>query len=255
MPAWTCTRRSDRALRVSAYGRPATRSDARGALATLIAARPRVPAIRPSARALAWIRAVLFVSALVPLARLFALGYADALGANPVEFVTRSTGTWTLVMLCATLSVTPLRRLLGWPWLLRLRRLLGLCAFFYATLHFTTWLWFDQWFDPASMLADIMKRPFVTVGFTAFVLMLSLAATSTQAMMRRLGRRWQELHRLVYAIALLGVLHYWWAKAGKNDVAEPFVYALVVAGLLAFRLVWLALHRAPAASRERLTDS
>lgn len=226
-----------------AYGRPASRSDARGAFATRVGARPRVPALRPSTRVLAWIRVGLFVSALVPLARLFVLGYADALGANPVEFVTRSTGTWTLVMLCVTLSVTPLRRLLDWPWLLRLRRMLGLFAFFYASLHFTTWLWFDQWFDPASMLADIMKRPFVTVGFTAFVLMLPLAATSTQAMMRRLGRRWQELHRLVYAIASLGVLHYWWAKAGKNDVADPFVYALVVAGLLAFRLAWRYLGR------------
>jgi len=200
-----------------------------------------------SPRALARLRACVFAAALLPLLRLVALGYADALSANPVEFVTRSTGTWTLVMLCATLSVTPLRRLLGWSWLLRLRRMLGLFAFFYAVLHFTTWVWLDQWFDPMSMIADIVERPFVTVGFTAFVLMLPLAATSTQAMMRRLGRRWQELHRLVYAIAVLGVLHFWWHKAGKNDLSEPMTYALVIAALLGFRVVWHLLHRAPAA--------
>ena len=191
---------------------------------------------------------MVFAAALLPLLRLVALGYADALSANPVEFVTRSTGTWTLVMLCLTLSVTPLRRLLDWPWLLRLRRMLGLYAFFYASLHFTIWLWLDQWFDPVTMIADIVERPFVTAGFTAFLLMLPLAATSTQSMMRRLGRRWQELHRLVYAIAVLGVLHFWWHKAGKNDLSEPMTYALVLAVLLGFRVVWHLLHRAPAAA-------
>lgn len=197
----------------------------------------RIAALRPSPRALAGLRLLVFGCALAPLARLFALGYGDGLGANPVEFVTRSTGTWTLVMLCITLSVTPLRRLLGWPWLLRLRRMLGLFTFFYAALHFTTWLWFDQWFDPASMLADIVKRPFITVGFMAFLLLLPLAVTSTSGMMRRLGRHWQELHRLVYAIAALGVLHYWWGKAGKNDLSQPLLYAFIVGALLAFRLV------------------
>lgn len=206
---------------------------------------------QPSPRSIAWIRALAFAAALVPLLRLVVLGHADALGANPVEFVTRSTGTWTLVMLCITLSVTPLRRMLGWPWLLRLRRMFGLFAFFYAVLHFTTWLWLDQWFDLSSMVADIVERPFVTVGFTAFVLMLPLAATSTQAMMRRLGHRWQELHRLVYAIAALGVLHFWWHKAGKNDLSEPTVYALVVAALLAFRVAWHLAHRARGAGSAR----
>jgi sulfoxide reductase heme-binding subunit YedZ len=186
-----------------------------------------------------------FAAGLLPLLRLVVLGYADALGANPVEFVTRSTGTWTLVMLCITLSVTPLRRLLDWPWLLRLRRMLGLYAFFYATLHFTTWVWLDQWFEPWSMVMDIIERPFITVGFTAFVLMLPLAATSTKSMMRRLGSRWQELHRLVYAIAVLAVLHFWWHKAGKNDFAEPMVYAAVVALLLGFRVAWHFARRAP----------
>ena len=194
---------------------------------------------------------MVFAAGLVPLLRLVALGYADALGANPVEFVTRSTGTWTLVMLCITLSVTPLRRLLDWPWLLRLRRMLGLYAFFYATLHFTTWVWLDQWFEPWSMLMDIIERPFITVGFTAFVLMLPLAATSTKSMMRRLGSRWQELHRLVYAIAVLAVLHFWWHKAGKNDLAEPMIYAAVVALLLGFRVAWHLARRAPTAVSAR----
>jgi sulfoxide reductase heme-binding subunit YedZ len=166
-----------------------------------------------------------FVACLVPLARLFALGWLDALGANPVEFVTRSTGTWTLVMLCATLAVTPLRRATG------------LFAFFYACLHLLTYVWFDQWFDALAILVDVAKRPFVTVGMTAFVLMLPLAATSTNAMMRRLGRRWVELHRLVYLIAPLAILHFWWHKSGKNDIVEPAIYAVIVALLLAMRLL------------------
>jgi len=178
-----------------------------------------------------------FVACLVPLARLFALGWLDALGANPVEFVTRSTGTWTLVMLCATLAVTPLRRATGFPALARVRRMLGLFAFFYACLHLLTYVWFDQWFDALAILVDVAKRPFVTVGMTAFVLMLPLAATSTNAMMRRLGRRWVELHRLVYLIAPLAILHFWWHKSGKNDIVEPAIYAVIVALLLATRLL------------------
>ncbi len=184
------------------------------------------------------LRAAVFVLALLPLARLFVLGWLDALTANPVEFVQRSLGTWALVMLCATLSVTPLRRLFGWNALVRVRRMLGLYAFFYACLHLLTYVWLDQWFDWNAIVDDVLERPFITVGFTAFLLMAPLAATSTQAMMRRLGRRWQELHRLVYPIAVLAVLHFWWHKAGKNDFAEPLAYALIVAGLLALRLTW-----------------
>ncbi len=180
----------------------------------------------------------LFVAALLPLARLFVLGWLDDLSANPVEFVQRSTGTWALVMLCATLSITPLRRLTGWNALIRLRRMLGLFSFFYACLHLTTYVWLDQWFDWMAIVEDIAERPFITVGFTAFVLMVPLALTSTNAMMRRLGHRWQELHRLVYAIAVLAVLHFWWHKAGKNDFAEPLFYALIVGGLLALRVTW-----------------
>ena len=184
-----------------------------------------------------WLKPAVFLLSLLPLARLFLLGFTGELGANPVEFVTRSTGTWALVMLCLTLAVTPLRRLSGWNALVRLRRMLGLFAFFYASLHFTVFLWLEHWFDVAAMLLDVLERPFVTTGFLAFLLMLPLAATSTQAMVRRLGSRWQALHRLVYLIAPLAVLHFWWHKAGKNDFGEPAFYGAVVALLLAARLV------------------
>lgn len=193
------------------------------------------------------LRAAVFVLALVPLARLVVLGALDALTANPVEFVQRSTGTWALAMLCITLAVTPLRRLTGWSVLARLRRMLGLFAFFYACLHVLSYAWLDQWFDWHAIVDDVLERPFITVGFTAFLLMIPLAATSTRAMMRRLGRRWQELHRLVYAIAVLVVLHYWWHKAGKNDFSAPLAWALVVSGLLALRLTWHWARRPAAA--------
>ncbi len=183
------------------------------------------------------LKVVVFLVALVPLARLVVLGFTGGLSANPIEFITRSTGTWTLVLLLVTLSVTPLRILAGWSSLAALRRMLGLFSFFYASLHLSTFVWFEHWFDVPAMLQDVIKRPFVTVGMTAFVLMTPLAATSTNAMVRRLGRRWQTLHRLVYAIAVLGVLHFWWVRAGKNDFADPTVYALVTAVLLGFRVV------------------
>jgi len=171
---------------------------------------------------------------LVPLVRLIVFGGSGGLGANPIEFITRSTGTWTLVGLLATLSVTPLRRLTGRAELLRYRRMLGLFTFFYASLHFVTYVWLDQFFDPAAIAKDIIKRPFITVGFTAFVLLIPLAATSTHAMMRRLGRRWQHLHRLIYPIALLGVIHYLWLV--KKDLTEPLIYGAILALLLAVRL-------------------
>ena len=186
------------------------------------------------------IKAAVFVLALGPLVRLVLVGTTGAwggLGANPIEFVTRSTGTWTLVFLCITLAITPARRLTGWNWLQRLRRMLGLFAFFYGALHFTTYFWLDQWFDLAAIAKDIVKRPFITMGFTAFVLMIPLAVTSTDAMVRRLGRRWGKLHRLVYAVAIAAILHYWWHKAGKNDFSEVGWYAAVVIGLLGWRLV------------------
>lgn len=177
-----------------------------------------------------------FCVCLLPLARLIVLGGSAGLGANPIEFITRSTGTWTLVGLMVTLSVTPLRRLSGRTDLIHYRRMLGLFAFFYACLHFTTYIWLDQFFDPAAIATDVVKRPFVTVGFTAFVLLIPLAATSSRAMMRRLGRRWQVLHRLVYLIAVLGVVHYLWLV--KKDLTSPLIYGAVLTLLLLARLPW-----------------
>ncbi len=185
------------------------------------------------------LKALLFVAALLPLARLVLAGTLDwfgGLGANPIELVTRSTGTWTLVLLVASLAVTPLRRATGLHWMVRLRRMLGLFAFFYAVLHFTTYLWFDQWFDVKAIVKDVIKRPFITMGVLAFVLMIPLAATSTDAMVRRLGRRWSTLHRLVYAVAAAAILHYWWHKAGKNDFSEVGWYAAAVVLLLGWRV-------------------
>lgn len=173
---------------------------------------------------------------LLPLVRLVVLGATGGLGANPIEFVTRSTGTWTLVGLLMTLSVTPLRRLSGNAGLLRYRRMLGLFAFLYACLHFVTYFWLDQFFDLAAIARDIVKRPFVTVGFAAFVLLIPLAATSNQAMMRRLGRNWQRVHRMIYPIALLGVIHYLWLV--KKDMTQPLIYGGVLVVLLAVRLPW-----------------
>lgn len=201
------------------------------------------------------VRAVLFLLALVPFARLIVLGFMDGLGANPVEFVMRSLGTWTLVMLCTTLAITPLRWLTGWAWLVRLRRMAGLFCFFYVALHFTTYVWLDQWFDLAAIWKDIAKRPYITAGFAAFVLLIPLAATSTRAMVKRLGaRNWQRLHRLVYLIAALAILHYWWHKAGKNDFGEVSIYAAIVAVLLGVRLVHWARNRSRA-RRQGNSDS
>ncbi|MFL6716950.1 MAG: sulfite oxidase heme-binding subunit YedZ [Burkholderiaceae bacterium] len=191
------------------------------------------------ARQLKLLKGVLFVAACMPFLRLVIFTITDQLGANPVEFITRNTGDWTLYFLCITLAVTPLRRLTGWNWLVRLRRMLGLFAFFYVSLHFLTFLWFDHFFDVEEMLKDVVKRPFITVGFGAFVLLIPLAATSTNAMIKRLGgKRWQLLHRLIYLIAPLGILHYWWMKAGKNDFSQPILFGLIVAGLLLLRLYW-----------------
>jgi methionine sulfoxide reductase heme-binding subunit len=173
---------------------------------------------------------------LVPLIRLIWKGFHDGLGANPIEFVTLSTGTWALVLLLTSLSVTPLRRLTGISWLIRFRRLLGLFAFFYAVLHFTTYVWLDKFFDFTEMLKDVAKRPFITAGFFAFVLLALLAATSTSGWIRRLGgRRWQILHRTVYISACSAVLHFWWKV--KADTRQPSIYAAILAVLLAYRLL------------------
>lgn len=185
------------------------------------------------------VKAAIWALALVPVARLVQGVPAGTLGANPIETITRTTGWYALVLLCATLGVTPLRRLAHWPWLARVRRLLGLFAFFYAALHFTAWIWFDHFFDVRELVADVIKRPFITVGFMAFVLLLVLALTSPRAVVAGLGgRRWQALHRLVYAVAILGVLHFWWMRAGKNDLADPAGFAALVAILLGARVWW-----------------
>jgi methionine sulfoxide reductase heme-binding subunit len=193
--------------------------------------------LNPSAKQITLLKSILFVAALGPLARLVLFGFTDRLGANPIEFITRNTGDWTLYFLCLTLLITPLRRVTNWNWLIKLRRMVGLFAFFYATLHFTTFLWFDHFFDIDEMLKDVIKRPFITVGFTAFMLLIPLAVTSTNAMVRRLGgKRWQWLHRLIYLIAPLGILHYWWMKAGKNDFSQPILFGSIVAILLLARV-------------------
>lgn len=192
-----------------------------------------------SPRQLFWCRVIVFVLALLPFLRLVYAVYQDALGANPLEFITRNTGDWALYFLCISLAITPLRKILEWHWLIRLRRMLGLYAFFYASLHFLTFLWFDHFFDLSDMWRDVVKRPFITVGFVAFVLLLPLALTSNQWMIRQLGgKQWQLLHRLVYLIAPLGVLHYFWMKAGKNLLLQPLLFAALVSGLLGVRLHW-----------------
>ena len=196
----------------------------------------------PGARQLTLIKVIVAALSLLPLARIVWLTVSGRL-VEPIEFITRATGDWTLYFLCIALAVTPLRRLTSWNWLLKLRRMLGLFAFFYALLHFTTFLWFDHFFDLAAMWNDVLKRPFITVGFSAFVLLIPLALTSTKGMQRRLGgKRWMWLHRLIYLIAPLGILHFWWMKAGKNDFAEPIAVGLVVALLLGARIYW-AWHR------------
>lgn len=181
-------------------------------------------------------KVLLFVVALLPLARWIWLGATAGLTANPVEFLTRSSGTWTLVALLVTLAVSPLRILLRQPALLQVRRMCGLFAFFYACLHFTTYIWWDQWFDPVSIVRDVGRRPFITVGFAGFLGLCALAATSTRGWMRRLGPRWLALHRLVYLIGVLALLHYWWQKAGKNDFSAVFLYTVAFAGLMGWRL-------------------
>ncbi len=193
--------------------------------------------MRLSERAVTALKVFLFVLALLPLAYLIAgaFFFPEWLGANPAEYITRSVGDWTLRLLLLTLAVTPLRRITGLTGLLRLRRMLGLYTFFYALLHLSAYVSFDHVFDVAEILKDIVKRPFITVGFTCLVLLIPLAVTSTNAMVRRLGaKRWQSLHRLVYLIAPLAVLHFWWMV--KRDLTEPIVYALLLALLLGYRL-------------------
>jgi sulfoxide reductase heme-binding subunit YedZ len=191
----------------------------------------------PTPSQLTFLRTLLFFACLLPAGNLMLAWQHDTLGANPIESLTHATGDWTLRLLLITLSITPLRHLTGWHWLVRLRRMLGLFTFAYASAHFLIYLWLDQFFDWHSIAADIMKRPFVTVGFAAFVLLIPLAATSTHGAMRRLGgRRWQALHRSIYGIAILALLHFWWLT--KADYLEPAIYSLILLALLGARAWW-----------------
>jgi len=181
----------------------------------------------------------IFLAALIPLERLAWKALHGGLGANPIEVITHSTGDWTLRLVLVTLAVTPLRRLTGQYWLIGIRRMVGLFAFFYGTLHFTTYIWLDKFFDVHEMVKDVAKRPFITIGFSAFVLMIPLAATSTAWSIRRLGgKNWQRLHRLIYLTGILGVIHYLWLV--KADKRKPLEYGAVLLVLLLYRLgVWL----------------
>lgn len=195
-------------------------------------ARTRPVWLHPAAKPL------LFSVCLLPFAWLFYGALANTLGANPAEALIRSTGDWTLRFLCITLAITPLRLLSSQPALLRFRRMLGLFAFFYVVLHFLAYAWLDMGFDLQAIVKDIPKRPFALVGFLAFVLMLPLAATSFNRAIKALGaKRWQTLHKLVYGIVLLGLLHFFWMRAAKNNFAEVAVYAVVIALLLGWRIV------------------
>ena len=192
-----------------------------------------MPQARWEARAARWVRPAAWIGGLIPLGFLAAGAFTGGLGADPIEYVTLRTGFATLLMLMCTLAVTPVRRLTGWNWLAPVRRTLGLCAFLYVCLHFATYL-FDQWFSWRYIVEDIAERPYVTVGFTAFLLLVPLAVTSTRGWIRRLGKRWQKLHKVVYLAAGLGVLHFLWLV--KSDLREPLIFATVFAVLMALRL-------------------
>ena len=181
---------------------------------------------------------LIFALCLLPFGWLVYGAFTDGLGANPAEYLIRSTGDWTLRFICIVLAVTPLRTITNTPQLARFRRMLGLFAYFYVVLHLLSYSWFDMGFEVGDIAKDIAKRPFILVGFTGFVLLTPLAATSFNRAIKALGaKRWQTLHKLVYGIAGLGLLHFFWMRAGKNNFAEVFVYAAIIAVLLGWR-VW-----------------
>jgi sulfoxide reductase heme-binding subunit YedZ len=181
-----------------------------------------------------WLKPLAFVLCSVPLGQLAYNAYVDDLGVNPIDTLTRFTGSWALIFLLTSLAITPLRRISAWNDLVKLRRMLGLFAFFYATLHFSVFLGLDHFFDFTAIGKDIVKRPYVTAGFTAFVIMIPLTLTSSAAMIRRLGRRWQHLHRLVYLAAVAAVIHFYWLV--KADITRPVQYGAVLALLLGYRV-------------------
>lgn len=195
-----------------------------------------------------WTKVVIFPLCLVPLAILVWQGLHNDLTLNPVQYVEHTTGDWVLRFLVITLAITPFRKLLRLPQLIRFRRMMGLFAFFYLCLHFTTWLWLDRYFDWSQIRDDLTKRPFIMVGFAAFLLLIPLAITSTAGWIRRLGgKRWQLLHRLIYIAAVLGVIHFYWLV--KSDVHKPLEYAFIVGVLLLWRIgSWIAGRRQPSSS-------
>ena len=206
-----------------------------------------------------WTKVIVFVACLVPAWHgLPGSGFHNDLTADPIQFITHTTGDWTLRFVIITLAITPLRKILHLPQLIRFRRMFGLFAFFYGCLHFSTWIGLDKFFDWREMWKDVLKRPFITVGFAGFVLMIPLAITSTAGMIRRLGgRRWQRLHRLIYVTAVAGVIHYYWLV--KSDVRKPLFYGFLVALLLAWRLgAWLigrrGLHHRQRSQRGTVTS-
>ncbi len=185
-------------------------------------------------------KTLVFIACLLPLTFLITNFFLQKLGANPVETIIRDTGLWSLRFLMMTLCITPLRKLVGWQWGMKIRRMLGLYAFFYACLHFTAYLWFEEFFDFAAIWTDVMERPFITMGFITFVLMIPLAITSTHAMIKKLGgKRWQQLHRLVYLIAITSILHFWWMADSKGVLTTPIIYAVIIAILLLMRIFFL----------------
>ncbi len=201
------------------------------------------------------LKLLVFLLCLGPVIVLTWKGFHNGLGANPIDVITRTTGRWTLTFLLITLSVTPIRRITALAWLIRFRRMLGLYAFFYGTLHLMTYVWLDKFFDVHEMLHDIAKRRFITAGMTAWALMLPLALTSTAGWIRRLGgKRWRMLHRLIYFSAAAGVIHFIWLV--KADLRRPLTYGAVLVALLAFRLIFWFLSRwrsRPAALRQPLS--
>lgn len=182
------------------------------------------------------LKAVAFAAALIPAAALVYRFYTNDLTANPGDYITDQTGTWALALLVISLTVTPLRRLTRWNDLIRLRRMLGLLAFFYATLHMLTWVVFIHYFDTSFMVEDVVERPFITIGMATFLILSLLAMTSSRFAIRKLGRKWQTLHRLVYLAAITAVVHFWWLV--KADISEPRRWAVAVAALLGFRVWW-----------------
>ena len=197
-----------------------------------------------SAAAVSRWKIAVFLLALLPLVRIIAWALLDKMGANPLEWMTRNTGSWAIYILLLTLAITPLRRISGWNWLQKFRRMLGLYAFFYASLHLMMYLWFDHFFEWETIWPDIIKRPFVLAGMVSWGMMLALAISSPQAVLRWMGgKRWQRLHQLMYVLVPVAVLHVYWMKAGKHDFFWPAVYGGITVLLLGLR-IWFA-RRSP----------